>query len=121
MATASLKCSLNAIIQYEPTRNRNATALSTSFDRGERPMPENTCSAFAGVPRWVAEAMKPANTTLNGNAIMRSMRTAASWSCDPRRTSASARNATTPAGASDVNSASEKASNPLVIGGSPSG
>ena len=120
-ATASGKRSLNAIIQYEPTRNRNATALRTSLDSGERPTPENTCSAFAGVPRCVAEAMNPIRTTLNGSAIIRSMRTEAVRSRDQSRTSASARNATTPAGASEVNRPSEKASNPLVIDEAPFG
>ena len=110
---------MKAAIQYEPARNRKATAASTSFDSGERPTPENTCSALAGVPRCVAEAMKPTSTTENGSAARRSIRTAASWSRSSRRARASAMNAMVPAGASVVNNASESSSKPLVIPISP--
>ena len=79
-------------------------------------MPVNTCSALAGVPRCVAEAMNPTSTTENGSASMRSSRTAASRLATPSRAKASVTNATAPAGASEVNIARENASNPLVIG-----
>ena len=120
-ASASGNRSLKDAIQYDPARNKNATAANTSFESGERPMPENTCSALAGVPRCVAEAMNPTSAMENGSATMRSSRTAASRPGAPSRASASAMNATAPAGASVVNNASENASNPLVISRSPPG
>ena len=77
--------------------------------------------ALAGVPRCVAEAMKPTSATAKGSAIMRSMRTARSWSIANRRARAMMMKATTPAGAKAVNSARERLSRPLVISRFPCG
>ena len=60
------RSSRNDRIQYTPPSARNATAATTSFDRGERPMPVITYSAFAGVPRWVADAMRPEMASTSG-------------------------------------------------------
>ena len=49
-----------------PPNAKNTTAATTSFDRGERPMPVITYSAFAGVPRCVADAIRPVMASTSG-------------------------------------------------------
>ena len=65
------RSSRNDRIQYTPPSAKNATAATTSFDRGERPTPVSTYSAFAGVPRWVADAMSPDMAKTSGTTRWR--------------------------------------------------